>query len=297
MEASDGIVYTHYRDGQDYVLKVLSFPLDDTTAIERLNHQLKFAHFLSENGVNIAYPIVSKSDSLFEKCSNDKNTFLAYEMQKLKGDEPDPRVWDEEFFKEWGRLTGYSHAVTKLYPIWKEAKVSSGKSVLTWTEEWENLSSRCKDSEIQQLWKEIRLSLDKLPINRDCFGMIHNDNHTGNLIVHNKNITKIDIEGINCFWFASEFVVAMQEIMYEQTGGIANKLTKPDKIRRFFDLFLMGYEKENHISPEMLKHVNLFIQYRRVFLYILFRNYYKEHPEENMKVLEVIRNNDQVIKF
>jgi Ser/Thr protein kinase RdoA (MazF antagonist) len=297
MDASDGIVYTHYRGGQDYVLKILSFPLKDSTAMERLNHQLEFASFLGKNGVNIAYPVTSENGTLFETCSNEKNTFLAYEMLKLKGEEPDPRVWDEEFFKEWGRLTGYSHAVTKNYPVWQEAIVSSGKAVLTWPEEWENLSNRCRNNEIQTLWNEIRLSLEKLPVNRDCFGMIHNDNHTGNLIVSGKNITKIDIEGINCFWFTSEFAVAMQEMMYEDTGGICSRLTKPDKIRRFFDLFLEGYEKANHITSKMLSYVNFFIQYRRIFLYILFQNYYAERPDENQRALDVIRSNEQIIKF
>ena len=54
---------------------------------------------------------------------------------------------------------------------------------------------------IRDKWKEVCEKLKALPVNRDTYGFIHNDNHQMNIIATESDIAVIDFDCAECHFF------------------------------------------------------------------------------------------------
>jgi amicoumacin kinase len=281
-ESGDGIVYSYPYDGARRLLKVMAFAAEtQTLSLLRLDERLRFADYMGQNGARIAYPRRSSRDTLYETTQHSGHLWVAYCMDVAPGKTPSPKLWDPSLFRNWGQTIGMMHRLTQDYPSWRAfVDPQSGKELLTWQEEWQDFYDWCQDEDVRQKWVEIKGVLDTLPVTREAFGFIHNDAHLWNLLVDGEQITLLDFDVANHHWFVTDISIALQSVLFVQTGGMDRPVYDRGRLLEFIDLFLEGYEFEYHLPPEWLNRLDVFIAYRRILMFIVMYGGISANPEE-----------------
>lgn len=286
-EDSDGIVYTYFENGKKKVLKILALELEKKRDLSAFEERVKFTNYLGENGVSISYPLLIHSEHLYVTEFNEKYIFAAYIMDFCQGGSPSTSQLSTELSYHWGRLIGTTHRLTKQYPIWKNLECNSTE--YGHHDEMNFFTNWCKDESVKQSWIETRGKFDTFPINRNSYGLIHNDNHQQNIIVNGTDITMIDMDCITGQFFLHDIVVPMQGIMFEITGGMERPVVDMDPLKRYLDQFINGYEKENHLESHWFKEITTFINYRRLLLFTVMQDYLNTNNELKDAFIRMIK--------
>jgi Ser/Thr protein kinase RdoA (MazF antagonist) len=268
---SDGIAYTFADNGKQKVLKILAFEKDRQCDIKTFEERVQFAHFLGEHDVPIAYPQANDACGLYSSYLEEKYVFLAYVMEFCEGKSPETSMLVTGLAQDWGRLIGRIHKSTKQYDIWKNLNYNNFE--FGYQDEIDFFENWCKEDKVKVAWRQMRITMDDLPKDRGSYGLIHNDNHQKNIIVKGKDITLIDIDCMAGQFFLQDIVVPAQGIMFDLCGGMHRPLDSIEPLKRYFDLFINGYEQENHLDERWLKQINTFINYRRLLLFTVMQDY------------------------
>jgi Ser/Thr protein kinase RdoA (MazF antagonist) len=280
-ESSDGIVFRYPFNQNQRLLKVMAFPLAEQR-ISRMcfEERLKFIRYLGENGANIVYPLLSPEKKLYETFDDENHLWVAYSMALVPGRSMSEKTWDQKFFRNWGQTIGLCHRLARRYPTWLGIMDDqTGAALLTWRREWDAFYRMCPDEEIKTRWEQIRESLEQLPVEREVFGFIHNDPHMWNLLVDGDRITLLDFDVANHHWYINDIAIACQSILIFHSGGLNGPLRRLDKLEEFLGAFMQGYQRENDLSLDWLRHLDLFISYRRILLYLVMTGWIHSQPK------------------
>lgn len=282
-EDSDGTAYTYAHSLGERVLKVLPVNLDDPASLLPILERLKFVHYLGEQGVRIVYPLALPSGDLLTLAGSGPEGYLAYTMPRARGKTPEPQQWSPAFARLHGQMVGQTHRVTQAYPTW-QCSVIDGQQVLGWEQEWQGFYDICADPDVKSYWLTLRKRLSALPQTRQTFGFTHNDPHVQNLLLDGEpgaggTLTLLDFDVANYHWFINDVMIAMQHLLFAQTGGIERPLQDAAPLRAWLADFMAGYETENHLDPWWLGQLNLFIAYRRALLFTVMHDWLQTQPD------------------
>jgi Ser/Thr protein kinase RdoA (MazF antagonist) len=287
-EDSDGTTYSYSSPFGECVLKVLAIPDSAAGGISRLHERLKFSAFLAQNNVDIVYPLELPGGGLVTTFQAEGYCFAAYIMPKIPGGHPGPEAWTTEFTQQWGRTVGKLHRITQQYPTWERTTDSQGQPILGWQEEWQGFYDWCTDPEVKEAWLAVRQRLESLPVNRECFGFVHNDPHIQNILYDGRRIVLLDFDVANYHWFACDIAIACQALLFAKTGGLERSLSDRAPLLDFIRDFRTGYEQENHLEPFWWDQIDLFIQYRRILLFTVMQGWLETVPDTRASWKEMI---------
>ncbi len=287
-EDSDGTVYTYNSNDGKMVLKILAIPENQIDKLVSLEVRVKFANHLGENGIKLAYPLKNRNGNLYETSIDNKHIYIAYTMKFCEGKNPESHELTDELLHEWGRITGKSHKVTKGF-----SEGESGRN-LTYKEEISFFIEWCKEPIVKSAWSEMERRIDSFSKDQDNYGFIHNDNHQRNILVTDKDITIIDFDCANKQFLIQDITTPAQGIMFDITGGMLSPLRDTVKLKRFFDSFINGYEKENHLTDFWYKELTTFVNYRRLILFTCMQDWINTEKELKKGFIENIINPPQI---
>lgn len=285
-EGAANLVYAYEIDKKPLILRVSCTP---ERTLEQIQAELHFINYLFENGVNVSKPVPSLNGNLIETVQASGIPFHIVTFIKGKG----MRVPDngyryrtdapiEEYFRNWGRILGQMHALTKKY---------QPKSDAIKRPEWFDLhqsrlalATRLPDRH-HRVEAQIQILLDELqslPRDNDCFGLIHGDFNDGNFTVDytNGDITVFDFDDSCYFWF-------MYEIASAWEGGIGRTMFRGLGERQsFMDHYMAqvmeGYHHENSLSDEWLARLPLFIRLIQVEEFLHYVQYL-DQPDHDLQ--------------
>ncbi|MBN1327267.1 MAG: phosphotransferase [Candidatus Cloacimonetes bacterium] len=276
---SDGITYSFHKNDQKMVLKILKTS-DNNDDLLRSEDRMKFAQYLHHNGVKIICPI--QEESLQIHYLDDMKLF-SYIMPFQRGKPIFNRLWDARIYEKLGIFLGRMHCLAKQYTCRNE-------HLFGWQKEWKFLASLCEDNEILQKWHEIKSTLKSKSRNRENFGFIHNDAHFQNFLVYQDELFLLDFDVSNYHWFAADIGIVFASMM-QKTGGFINPVREFKMLENFTEKFWYGYHSTNPDSPELQQsEIDFFINYRRVLIYIILKEYWQEKPESGEKMRKKIIN-------
>ena len=125
---------------------------------------------------------------------------------------------------------------------------NSGRSVLGWREDWLSFNDMCQNREVRNCWQSVRDRLEVLPVQRDCFGFIHNDPHAENILIIPNHIALVDFDVANYHLFINDIAITLHALLFKQTGGLNRPLVNATPLRRFLDGFMEGYSWVNNLD-------------------------------------------------
>lgn len=285
-EGAANLVYEYEIDAKPLILRI-SYTPERTR--EQIQAELHFIEFLAQKGVRVSRPIPSQDHNLVETIQAAGIPFHIVTFEKAKG----MRVPDngyryradapiEEYFRNWGRILGQMHSLTKIYhPASDEQKRAEWfelhKSRLALVAQLPDRLHRVQ-VQIRSLLEELRA----MPRDDDAFGLIHGDFNDGNFTVDytNGDITVFDFDDSCYFWFIYEIAAAWE-------GGIGRVMSRELSTRKSFMQYYMeqvmeGYNCENSLPAEWLNQLPLFIKLIQVEEFLHYAQYL-DQPDDALQ--------------
>lgn len=272
-EDSDGTAYTYEEGTKKKVLKVLAIPESEKEKLNQLEVRIRYANYLGEHGVKLAYPLRNQNGNLYETSLDNKHYYTAYIMDFFEGTNPNSDELTDDLVYQWGVLTGKTHSITKNF---KEGYEVHG---LGHEQEIDSFYHWCKDDEVKIAWLHMKEELSKLPQGINVYGFIHNDNHQRNIIRIGMDLTLIDFDCASRQFFIQDITTPAQGIMFDITGGMISPIENKERLKRFFDCFIEGYETQNHLDHMWYDRIPMFINYRRMLLFTCMQGWLNTEPQ------------------
>lgn len=116
---------------------------------------------------------------------------------------------------------------------------------------------------IERMQQYIR-ELHELPVNKQTYGVIHNDLHPGNFLYDGKKLTMIDFEDSVQMWYVSDLAISL----FMSSVWPPNELSREAFASQFWPVFLSGYREENEMPDAWVEKLPLFIKFRELGQYV-----------------------------
>lgn len=288
-EWSDGTVYEYIKDGKTYLLKMLHPSEKDNFAYARTSERMQYLHYLGNNGVLIVNPVPSVDGSLIVKADSNGKKAIGYAWQKIEGEHFKGTSADElkQFYFKWGKTIGSIHRLAKEYPDWQHSRSTddSGAPLISRKMEFDIFYNWLQDDEVKQVWSDMYILMNKLPMNRNNFGFIHNDLHAGNLLINKAGVYALDFDVANFQPFIMDIAIAF----YSEFNRIRQYKLQDvfvDYHKAVMDTIMEGYNTENNLAKEEFEHLDMFFAYRRIIMFCVFYNEVKAKAPEYLKTMK-----------
>jgi amicoumacin kinase len=219
--------------------------------------EIEWMIYLHNAGLSVPVPDVN-----FDISNGCIVTFFEY-IEGNPIDVTDQSHWNPKTFKEFGRILGKMHALSKKYEAGEIYRP-------VWTKENPDVFDlkNSLHNEMRKIYENLLQGLLSYSITKDTYGLIHNDFHQGNLIVSNAgNIVVIDFDDCSFNWFAQDIAVFFYHAYWQQESfnGISDQFC-----HEFLCHFFAGYMEENPLHETTIKQIPTFLKLREIFLYRLF---------------------------
>ncbi|MBB4823043.1 Ser/Thr protein kinase RdoA (MazF antagonist) [Sporosarcina luteola] len=247
---------------QNIVIKFL-----DTTKYNKENIEQEFTiiNLMDANSIKTPVPIPSQNGNLLEVAEGfEKNYFIiafAYIEGKVLLDYEE----DHHLIKQWGRMSGEMHEVSK-----KNASRLNGNY-----SEW-NFDINDKDfakesgTLIQKKWGAYMERLSSLLRTHDLYGVVHHDLHNENIIISNNKMYVLDFGDVRKSWYMYDACIPIYHALEKNRRH--NSCNGVVFYERFRNNFFEGYCEKTTLSKEQYELLPFFLEYRLLYSYLFFTN-------------------------
>jgi amicoumacin kinase len=276
------------------VLKILDAEASDRDAVSRAGERVEFMRHLADQGARVILPEPSREGLLFESVREGPRVYMAYAYAMVRGrpvDEKDGIAHAGAYYRAMGGVLGRLHAISEARSetLSPDGTSSACTALRGWREEWSGFRSWCRDDEVGAAWEHLRTALERLPVDKTGYGLVHNDAHAWNLLLDPESpdfgagrepeLTLIDFDVANYHWFMNDSAVALYSLLMMAGHGIESEPGPPPGFReKAFAEFWRGYERHRDPGPYWRECLDLFLQYRRCLLFMPFQEETAKHP-------------------
>lgn len=263
---SDGFVYY----ANEFVLKVMKIQEYRESYIELIDKRVEYVLYLNNFMENVIH-FRKSIDGSYTCCIFYKNEcYIGFLMDRIQGIHLKVEDLEPNIIKKWGKETALMNKFSINFDSNLKQKLLAERRSNGWINEWQMFDDICDDKSIEVEWKKVRDELSSLEQNIDSFGYTHNDNSTKNILVSADKINFIDFDVSNYNWFVNDLAIPIFNIM-EEIGGVYSEVHNVNFLQSFIDNFIEGYLSEWKIDKNVLKAIDIFLDYRRILYYIVMK--------------------------
>jgi Ser/Thr protein kinase RdoA (MazF antagonist) len=286
----EGMALEYRQDDREFVLKVTPKDKSNPAQVSQIEAKFEFIRYLAENGVRVAKPIQSPGGNWLEMIEKEDAIYLVTAATKAHGKHINlyyPANSKPGFLQEWGRVTGRMHRIAKTYDSWCRNR-DDGEPVspiIDWKQEHEYFRNWCQFDDVCEKWVALGQEIERLPITREGFGLIHNDLHPWNFLVDPKGeITVIDFDVSTFHFFAKDIAIALFFANWE--GNPGKDRSKDDYLTDFFQNFMKGYDAENSLPEFWFSKLPIFLKHHQILLFTVFTDEWKNPNKWQLNTLQ-----------
>ena len=226
---------------------------------EQILAEHEFLVFLKQNGLKVAEPkALANGTTLGElQVSSDHKVYFSI-FDFITGTHPT----DLDIFAfKWGQSLGQFHELSRQYT--KNLKVYERHS-------WEQASWILKSEDLLKKivpMAQISLFLDehnrilqylsRLSRSEEAFGLIHNDFHQGNILVHEGHTQILDFDDCCRSWYVWDFAMPMHRLGGSHMSSQGQELKAK---------FIQGYREKSTLSEEWENRIRNFERIRHLYM-------------------------------
>lgn len=267
LDSFENVVLEATRDGLSCILRISH---NSHRTLDQVQAELDWLDYLARNGISVSIPLRSRQDLLVERLEENGETFIAVVFERARGGFVRKDDWTPQMTFNRGRLLGRMHALTKGY------EPPSGKIRRhAWYEEDDFVSYRNYlrpgDEIVAERFAELQAALRAIPIDRESWGLIHMDPHTGNMFFDDDHPTLFDFDDCSYDFFVSDIAISLfyAVLMHPEDSRQAFG-------RDFLHTLLKGYRTENRLDNRWRDVIPLILKRREILLYVAIHHGYNE---------------------
>lgn len=257
----ENYVYGYTKGEKEFILRI-THSSHRTDGMMR--SELHWVNYLSLNGAAVCCPVPSKNGQLVERVEADDDYFLTSAFQRAPGSHIKAEDKTDALYEEWGRCIGMLHRLTKDYvPDKNYPRRQSWYEDPIFYKAKEYLPA--EDAWIADKLFQLTENIKRLPKDRDSYGLMHTDVHSGNFYFKDGKITIFDFDDCSYQYFISDIAIALFYCLLY----IEPVQERKDFAYGFLKAFLRGYRKENTLSVYWLEKLPDFLKLRELELYVV----------------------------
>lgn len=241
---------------------------------DMIRAELDWIDHLHRHGVGVSRPLLSRHGNWVESLDDGHGGyFLTAAFEKAAGEPHRGSDWPKSLLWEYGHQIGRMHQLATNYqpanPDWKRPDWNDPvhHEVEAFIPE--------REEEIRTLYRETIRRIGELPVEKDSFGLIHQDAHRGNFFVDEKGkITFFDFDDSSYSWFVEDIALVL---FY----GVMGQEDPAGFTDRFLKGFLPGYFEAYPLDLKWFKEIPLFMKMRELDLYaVIHRSFDVDNLED-----------------
>ena len=275
----EGMALAYERGGSSFVLKVTPADKNNPDQSIEIEEKLMFITYLAEHGVRVARPVLSPNGKWVEVINTNDNKYIVTAATKAEGNHINLQNREQSspaLFNVWGKTTGQMHRLARSYHSWQKYNQHGTltSTITDWKGECKHFKNWCQLDEVREKWVKLEKEIDTLPVNRDGFGLIHNDLHPWNfLVTRNGEITVIDFDVCAYHFFIKDIAISL--FFANWIGNPGKGHSKDDYLTTFLQNFLEGYSQEFILDDYWFKQLPIFLKHHQILLFIVFTDEWK----------------------
>jgi Ser/Thr protein kinase RdoA (MazF antagonist) len=259
LDGFESFIYMGQREGSEYVLRILH---SLQRSPEQVQGELEWIEHLAANGVAVGRGVRSPAGNWVETILAQEGRFIACLFEKAPGRFVKKEEFNAGLFEKMGRLVGRMNALAKTFepsakrcrrPDWYAELAGFARKNLPPSEK---ITVEKYDAMIEEM--------KQLPVDRESFGMVHQDVHTGNFHIYDGRLTLFDFGDCQYAWFIYDIAMAL---FYAVPIAHADEAVRTRAAMEFLEPFLRGYFAENNLDKKWGKTIPLFLKLREIDLY------------------------------
>lgn len=271
LDGFESFIYEFQRPAGPGILRV-SHSIRRT--LDMIRAELDWIDHLHRGGVGVSKPLRSVQDNWVEALPDGSGGyFLASAFEKARGEPHRGPDWPDGLLWEYGHQVGQMHSHATTYqpsdPAWKRPDWNDPihHDVQIFIPE--------RDVKIRQLYRDTVQQISGLPVEKDAYGLIHQDAHRGNFFVDQAGkITFFDFDDSSYSWFVEDIALVLFYAVMGQEDPVA--FTKG-----FLKGFLPGYFSAYPLDDKWFREIPLFMKMRELDLYaVIHRSFDVENLED-----------------
>jgi Ser/Thr protein kinase RdoA (MazF antagonist) len=235
--------------------------------------ELDWIDYLHRGGVGVSKPLRSINESWVEVLPDGEDGYyLTSAFEKARGNHIGPD-WPKELLREYGHQIGLMHKLATTYkpsdPAWLRPNWNDPihQEVEAFIPE--------RDDKIRQIyWKTVQLISD-LPVEKNAYGLIHQDAHRGNFYLDQAGkITFFDFDDSSYSWFVEDIALVLFYAVMGQDDPVG--FTED-----FLKEFLPGYFAAYPLDLKWFQEIPTFMKMRELDLYaVIHRSFDVENLDD-----------------
>ncbi len=226
--------------------------------------ELDWQLWLSRQGISCAHPFESVNGRLVEELESNGVIYYASVFERLSGTPVrGSERFTPELMRSWGRLLASLHNATVDYQPSEGVLPRWG-----WAEDFERTIGSPQQfdattSSGKQI-HEIHQWLCTLPTNKEVYGLVHTDLHSGNFLVNSDNRLQIfDLDDSCYHWFAYDLAVPL---FYLRFGNF--DLEMGLDLEALESFYFEGYREVRVLDASWFNRIEGFIRLRTLIMSI-----------------------------
>ena len=228
-----------------------------------LQAMVDWTRFLATRTLPVPEPLPSRRGRWIEAVALGSLSYAALCNRRV-GLGTVPLQWTTALMDELGALVGQMHRATRDYVVPSGAPRRYSCLERRWLAAPEKAIHASQPAVIQRC-HELASALRALPQQPESYGLVHDDLHTGNLVVHQGRLTVIDFECCHYTWFVTDIASALAFATWKSPDiALAERQRRG---QRFMQHLWRAYRLEHDLDRRWLRHLPLLLKLREMDLY------------------------------
>jgi Ser/Thr protein kinase RdoA (MazF antagonist) len=260
LKAFENFVYGYKKDNEKYILRITH---SHHRSPEEVIGEIQWINYLYVNGASVSKAVKSLYKDYVEIIEmKDGSNFIIVSFRKAKGRPAYEIDLTDNHIKNWGKLIGKLHRLTKNY---------SPENATYKRREWYNencfkfnneMMKKIDPRVVKKSEKIIKI-VKELPTDKDSYGLIHTDAHMGNFFIDDEELTLFDFDDSAYKHFISDIAI----VLFYYIELLVKEEDKREITKKFLGTFLEGYYSEHNLGRKWFKELNTFLKLREVSLF------------------------------
>lgn len=282
-------VYQYRRGKTPCILKLIPIAAKDRS---QLYSELEWVSYLRANGIPIPEQILSASGQAVETIIKLPLPFCIVSFKKEKGEKintSNPDVWNPRLLRRIGQTMGKFHSLSNRF---------HARETVPFFEEWNEGDVFYRDLSyiddwVTDLFNVFRQKINALPQTEQSYGLIHNDFQPGGFLLDpNDNVILFDFSHVKYHYFTYDIATFLFHAL--------ESVPKDDQTtykHLFLNALMEGYILEHQLGEGWREQIDLFLEYRNIFLYIYLMTCVPPEKLDDQKKGQLSQLKKQLTKF